>query len=151
MRRIIVDANMIFVFVVGQIDPGLLGVIKRAKEYRPGDYDLIFTYLSLFTEVILLPNTLTEASNLIDQMKGERRQECMALLACLSQASSEIYVPSALAAEQPEYPALGMSDAAILCALGKDTYLLTADRALFLAAILRNHEAQYFADLRQHE
>ena len=139
---------MIIVFVVGTINPKLLGVAKRVKGYRPNDYELISTYLSFFSEIILLPNIATEASNLLDHLKGEQRDDCMAFLKALTGIGSERYIASASAAEQPEYMALGITDAAILCALQSDTYLLTADWALYLAATYRGREAQYFDDLR---
>lgn len=140
---------MLVLFVIGSVDPTLLGVAKRVKEYRPSDYDLVYTYTSLFSEVILLPNTISEASNLLDHLKGERRELCMERLALLAKGSTERYVASVFAMEQPEYMVLGVADAAVLCALESDTYLLTADRELYLAALYRNCEAQYFPELRE--
>lgn len=139
---------MLVLFVIGSVDPKLLGVAKRVKEYRPSDYDLIYTYVALFSEVVLLPNIVSEASNLLDHLKGERRELCMERLALLVKGSSERYVASDYAMEQPEYMALGVADAAILCALERDTYLLTADNELYLAALYRNCEAQHFQELR---
>ena len=139
---------MLVLFVAGSVDPKLLGVAKRVKEYSPSDYDLLFTYLNLFSDVVLLPNITSEASNLLDHLKGERRELCMERLALLVKGSSERYVASALAMERPEYMALGVADAAALCVLEPDTYLLTADRKLYLAALYRNCEAQYFGDVR---
>lgn len=139
---------MLVVFVIGSVEPKLLGIAKRVKEYRPSDYDLIYAYLSLFSEVILLPNIVSEASNLLDHLKGERREDCMGVLAQLVKGSSERYVASVFAMEQPEYMALGVADAAVLCALEHDTYLLTADRELYFAALYRNREAQHFQELR---
>ena len=102
----------------------------------------------MFSEVILLPNIVSEASNLLDQLKGERRELYMERLALLVKGSSERYVASGYAMEQPEYMALGVADAAILCALERDTYLLTADNELYLAALYRNCEAHHFQELR---
>ena len=140
---------MLVVFVVGSVDPKLLGVVKRVKEYRPSDYELIYAYLSLFSEVVLLPNTISKASNLLDHLKGARREYCMERLAQLVQESSERYIASVSAVQQPEYMALGVVDAAILCALDSGTFLLTADRELYLAALYRNCEAQYFQEFRE--
>ena len=148
MPKLIIDANMLLVFIVGSINPNLLGVAKRVKEYRPSDFDVLSTYLGCFTEIILLPNTVSEVSNLLDHLKGDRRQDCMVFLAGLASTGSEKYIASSIAALQPEYMALGMTDSAILCALEKDTYLLTADNELYLAAICRSQEAQHFGDLR---
>jgi hypothetical protein len=146
--KLVVDANMLLVFVVGSVDHSMLGVAKRVKEYRPEDYDILYTYLSLFSEIILLPNTVSEVSNLLDQFTGERRRTCMELLAALTASRSETYIASDIAAQQPEYLALGITDAAILCILQKDTYLLTSDFDLYLAALCRSHDAQLFGDLR---
>ncbi len=139
---------MLLVFIVGSVNPKLLGVAKRVKEYRPSDFEILYTYLSLFSEIILLPNTVSEVSNLLDHYAGDRRQNCMELLAILTSSRSEQYVASDIAAQQPEYMALGITDAALLCALGKDIYLLTSDLNLYLAALYRSHEAQHFDDLR---
>ena len=138
MPKLVLDANMIVVFVIGQVDPRLLGVAKRVKEYQPTDFELIATYLNFFTEIILLPNTLTEASNLLGHLGGERRDLGLAFLGTLAQ-TGERYVASVMAAQRPEYPALGLTDAAILCALGPDTALLTADWPLCLAASCQGH------------
>lgn len=140
---------MLVLFVIGSVDPKLLGVAKRVKEYRPSDYDLLYTYLSMFGEIVLLPNTISEASNLLGHLKGQQRELCMERLALLAKGSSERYVASVFAMEQPEYMALGVADAAMLCVLERDTYLLTADRELYLAALYRNCEAQHFQDLRE--
>lgn len=139
---------MLLLFIVGSVDPKLLGIAKRVKEYRPSDYDILYTYLSLFSEIILLPNTVTEVSNLLDHYVGDRRENCMALLAALASSRSEKYIPSDIAVQQPEYMALGITDTAILCALEKDTYLLTSDFDLYLAALCRSQGAQRFDDLR---
>jgi hypothetical protein len=146
--KLVVDANMLLVFIVGSVDPKLLGVAKRVKNYRPGNFDILYTYLSLFSEIILLPNTVSEVSNLLDHYTGDRRQYCMELLAALASTRSEKYIASGIAAQQPEYMALGMTDAAILCALEADTYLLTSDFNLYLAALCRSHAAQSFDELR---
>ncbi len=148
MPRLVVDANLLLVFIIGTVDANLLGVAKRVKQYRPEDYNILYTYLSLFTEIIVLPNTVSEASNLLDHLSGGRRQYCMEILAALALSGSEKYVPSRIASQQQEYSALGITDAAILCALEPGTYLLTSDWELYVAALCRSHEAQYFNDLR---
>ncbi len=135
-------------FCYRQRQPRIIGKIKRAKEYGPDDYRLIYDYLNLFDEIVILPNTITETSNLLDHVKGERRQACMSVLTAITKAGSEQFIRSADAAEQPEFMELGVMDCAILCALKADTYLLTADLDLYIAASCRAPEAQYFDYLR---
>ena len=139
---------MLVVFIIGSVEPKLLGIAKRVKEYRLSDYDLIYAYLSLFSEVVLLPNIVSETSDLLDHLKGEQRENCMEFFAQFIKINSERYVASASAVELPEYMALGVADAAILCALERDTYLLTADREFYFAALYRHRKAQYFQELR---
>ncbi len=110
---------MLVLFVIGGVDPKLLGDAKRVKEYRPSDYELVYIYANEFSEIVLLPNTISEASDLLDQLKGGRRERCMERLAQLVKGSSERYIASVSAMEQPEYMALGVADAAILCIAGK--------------------------------
>ncbi len=150
MPKLVLDANMLIVFVVGTVEPKLLGSIKRVKEYQPTDFDLLSTYLNLFDEIILLPKTISEASNLLRHVKGERRQDCLYVLASIARSGVGRYLPSVLAVEQPEYQSLGVTDAAILCVLDEDTFLLSADLDLCLAATFRSREAQYFWHLRQY-
>jgi len=89
--KLVVDANMLLLFIVGSTNPQLLGVAKRVKEYRPSDYAILFTYLSTFSEIILLPNTVTEVSNLLGYLAPDRRQRCMELLALLT-ADFDLYL-----------------------------------------------------------
>ena len=148
MPRLVLDTNVLLPFIIGTVDPDLLGSAKRLKEYCPDDYEIITTYIGLFQDVILLPNIVTETSNFLGQLTGERRKRSMSLLADLAASSRETYVESAVAFRQPECLELGVTDAAILCVLDRSTYLLTSDFSLYVAAISRERNAQYFEDLR---
>lgn len=148
MPRLVLDANMLVLLAVGSVDPGLLGIARRVKEYRPADYETMNLYLAYFREIVVLPNTVSEASNLIGQINGGGRRRCIDFLATLVRTGRELYVESGLAVVQPEYAALGVTDAPILCVLDVDTHLLTADFRLYLAATARHQNAKLFADLR---
>ena len=148
MHRLIIDTNMLVVFTIGSVDPNFLGRIQRVKEYRPDDYEIIFIYISHFSKVILLPNIVSETSNLLSQMTGDRRELCMTKLASLVQESTEVYIESCLAVTQPEFIDLGATDTSILCALNDNTSLLTADLKLYLAALCRSQSVQRFQELR---
>lgn len=91
---------------------------------------------------------MTETSNFLGQMKGDRRVRALTLMASLIAASDECYVQSAVACVRPEYLELGIMDAAILCLLDGNTYLLTNDLPLYLSAVSQGHNAQYFDELR---
>ena len=81
-------------------------------------------------------------------MKGDQRQDCLERLTQLTRVSMERYIMSSVAAEQPEFIELGITNAAILCALEDGIHLLTADLDLYLAALSRGHSVQRFVSLR---
>ena len=145
---LVLDTNMLIVFIIGSIDPNLLGKAKRVKEYNYDDYELIFTYVNFFSDVVLLPNIVSETSNILCQMNGERRNICLSRLANFVCSSNETYIESSFVVNQKEYIELGATDTSILCALDSNTYLLTADLSLYLAALCRKQNAQQFQDLR---
>lgn len=146
--ELILDANVLCAFIVGQVDPELLGSQKRVKEYKPSDHELIVRYVALFKKIILLPNVTTEACNLLDHFKGQRRQDCLQRLLFLVEGADERYVPSREMTKHPEYMNLGMTDCAILHLLASGTYLLTADRPLWATAQRLGCQAEHIADLR---
>ena len=148
MPALALDTNMLFLFIVGSINRDLLGAIKRLKDFRSDDYAAIEAYVATFSTFVLLPNVVTETSNFIGQLSGKRQEDCRMFLATLIDCSIERYVPSSVATKQAEYRYLGLTDAAILCVLDDGTYLLTSDSRLYVAAMARTGNAQYFDNLR---
>jgi hypothetical protein len=59
--------------------------------------------------------------------------------------AEERYTPSAAAAARPEFPLLGLADAATLELLGTDAVLLTDDAALYEAALRAGRRAELFS------
>ena len=76
-----------------------------------------------------LPNVLTEALNHLGADSDYSRWAPVFLADW-----PESYVSSATVMEQPEYRYLGLTDTAILLALGPSDWLITADAKLHIAA-----------------
>lgn len=137
MRRpgYFVDANLLVLLVVGAVNSDLIARHRRLDEYSAADYQMLLALLfSRGNQVFVTPNTLTEASNLLRQHREPERSLLMAGLRCLINASAEIVIPSAPAAAHPQFPRLGLTDAALLEAVSAETPLITADSALYSAA-----------------
>jgi hypothetical protein len=146
VARLVLDTNALLLFVIGTVDRTLLGRAKRVKQFVPDDHDLVFTYLSLFEQIHVTPHTATETSNLLSHLPGERRRDCLGLLAHLCR--DEIHVASVVAAEREEFLELGLTDSALLSLCAEGIALLTEDEPLFAAAAAQGFDVQRFSDLR---
>lgn len=133
-NRLLIDANLLVLLVVGMTARRLVRKHKRLREFSEDDYDLLTALLSAVDEVVVTPNTLTEASNLLKQHRDPERSSFLDGLKAVIKSSKEITVPSADASDNHAFRRLGLADAAILEIVSKDTKLLTVDLDLWKAA-----------------
>ena len=150
---IILDANLLALLIVGLARPDLVGQHKRVKRYSLRAYDLLAERLTLAANVVVTPNTLTEASNLLARGLEPDRGQIMATLQAFIRDVEQItgrvgvverYLPSTAAAARSEFIRLGLADSVALEASTKDTTLLTDDLELYHAALDCGQEAEYF-------
>jgi len=134
MSRLMLDANLLVVLMVGLREPDQVGQHKRTRAYSPEDFDLLKSLVDGADEVVVTTNVLTECSNLLRQTSEPAASELMQLLAMLIGQSEERYCPSLTASQHPDFPRLGLTDTAILESIGDDLPLLTVDLDLYLAA-----------------
>lgn len=125
-----VDANLLVLLAVGDEGRDMIPKHKRLDGYSAGDYDFLRSLLSRVRRVLVTPNALTEASNLIRQHGESERSRFMRRLRGIILESEEIVVPSATAAANSSYEKLGLTDAALLEAATSETLLLTVDAEL---------------------
>ena len=64
-KGVLIDTNLLLVLLVGNIDLRLIGKTARTDKYSSADYERIRDLLVLFNRLILLPQVLTEAGNLL--------------------------------------------------------------------------------------
>ena len=137
MKQVLLDANLLILLVAGSVDSRIIMKHKRLNAYRVADYNLLVSTIKHFDKVLVIPNVLSEASNLLSQT--DERTARVLLLGLRKQivGSLESYIPSQAAAERPEFLRLGLTDAAILQCLIFDPArtLLTADLDLYMAAV----------------
>ena len=126
-----IDANLLVLLVVGRVDRGLVGKHRRARQFSPADYDRLSEAVEDMNRVFVTPNTLTEASNLLES--GDRR--FLSELRILIEESEEVTVASGDAARNVAFPKLGLSDAASIEAASPGRPLVTADLDLYAAAV----------------
>ena len=126
-----IDSNLLVLLVVGSVDRGLISRHRRSRRFSPDDYDRLLALLEPLDKVLVTPNTLTEASNLLSSGQDARP---VAHLRALIEDTEEVVVASRAAARNRMFGRLGLTDAALLEVVSAETPLITVDFDLYGAA-----------------
>jgi hypothetical protein len=145
---ILLDTNLLLLLVVGMTNKTYIAKHKRLQAFTVEDYEVLGSILAGAPSVLLLPNTITETSNLAANIADPARTEIFFTFKRLIQATGEQYVESRVASERLEYLRLGLTDAAILEALADEVAVLTTDLELVVAAQAKGHRALNFNHIR---
>jgi hypothetical protein len=149
MRRLIIDTQLLVLFVVGSASPAYIAQHKRLGAYSEQDFDLLLDVVGQYGEIVFTPNTLTEASNLLAQTHEPLRSKLFEVFRALIDEVHEDYVESRTASAGNVFLRLGLADAVLLVSDDVDQVLLTADLDLYLAAVAAKRSAVNFNHLRQ--
>lgn len=130
-KGILIDTNLLLLFVVGSLDPGLIPKVSRTANYSVQDFQIVTKVIDFFDIKITTPHILTEVSNLID------RNEIQGALRTFVSIVVERFVESSKVITHNMFSAFGLTDVAILD-ISKDNYLvLTNDGPLI--GLLKNN------------
>jgi hypothetical protein len=73
MPQVVLDANLLILLAGGTASKNYLGKQRRLYEYSNEDFELLIELIRPYTHIIVTPNTLTEASNIIDHIREPAR------------------------------------------------------------------------------
>jgi hypothetical protein len=149
MPAVILDSNLLVLFIIGRTSPELIERHRRLQAYSVSDFDLLIEFIAPMSQLIVTPNTLTETSNLLKHIAEPARAQIAATFRDFVRTADERYVESARAVDQSEFPRLWLTDAVVLTELHSHKVLLTADLNLYLAALRRGETAVNFNHLRE--
>lgn len=132
---VVVDANILVLLVVGSASKEYIAKHKRLRAYTVEDFELLGLIIADFSDIVLLPHILAEASSLARNIDNPARAKIQNALRTLIATATELPVPSVSGAERDEFDELGLTDSVILhlCNLtvdGVSPTLLTADTDL---------------------
>lgn len=122
-KSVIIDSNIMLLLVVGTTNKSYIKTHKRLQKFTEDNYDLLMSELGKYSEIILIPNIVTEVSNLIKQTnqddnsedkKHEVNRKIYATFSRLIKDYKENYIKSIDAFESDHYIDLGITDSAIL-------------------------------------
>ena len=131
------DTGLLMLFVVGATDRKLIAKHRRLKEFQEKDYDILIDKIGHVDKVLVTPNILTEASNLLDKHGEPERSRIFETLRIFIEEQEEIVVTSKVASQRKEFIRLGLTDAGLLEVISTSNPLITVDLALYLAATRR--------------
>ena len=145
-----IDTNLLVLLVVGETDKDLISKHRRTRAYRVQDYELLVKLINEADhQVLVTPNTLTEASNLLAQHQDPERSRIFDVLQALIEKTEEEVVESKVAARNSHFKRLGLTDAALLEIVSASNPLITTDLDLYLAASAKEAGAAFnFAHYR---
>ena len=147
---IILDANLLLLFVVGSTSRDYIQKHKRLQSYTDDDFILLRNMLSTASSIIVTPNTLTETSNLAGYIGDHARIKIYEVFRALVEApeNQECFIESRMAVARPEFVRLGLTDSVLLHIATESRTLLTADADLYLAALNKGLKASNFNHFR---
>jgi hypothetical protein len=110
---ILLDANLLLLYVVGAVDRDRIGKWKRTEKFLADDYDLLVAIVSRFERVVTTPNILTEVSNFLGQMDKRLIPPFLETFGASIAALTELHTPSNIIAVHPEFKKLRLTDTGI--------------------------------------
>jgi hypothetical protein len=145
-RSVVIDANLLVLLVAGNTDRNLIERHKNVT-YDEDGFDLLVETLEGYSQIVLTPNTLTEASNLLRQIGDPDCTRITFSLGEFIQGHDERYVVSKEATVENTFGRLGLTDAALMVLARTGAVLLSSDNDLYLAASRAGFEVVNFAHL----
>ena len=133
---VLLDANILVLLAVGTASPDYIAVHKNtADKFGIDDFALIAEIMADFSEIVVIPHVVAEASNLVGQIGNPRKALIQGALADWVSRVLELPIPSRDGIVHKEHLDLGITDAVLvhLCGIdlaGAVPTLLTIDEPL---------------------
>ena len=146
-QSVVIDANLLVLFVFVLTDRRLIGRHKNLSAYDEDGFDLLLEQLREYRHIVLTAQALTETSNLLRQIADPDRSRLMLVLKALIDGHEEHFIGSRDAASEPVFVRLGLTDAALIAAARRYGSIFSADKDLCVAAGRAGVEVLNFAHL----
>lgn len=153
-KNILLDANLLLVFLAGIVDIHLFGNFKRVEKFTSEDFDLLERILSRFTVLLTTPHILAEVGNLANSLSEHAKPDWYRVLVGLLLSEDQIpgvkehWTPAIQLARTPEFSKFGIADSAV-AALSEEALIVTDDYRLSNTLNKQGVSCLNFRDLRQ--
>lgn len=147
--ELLLDANLLLLYVVGSADRERITRFKRTDKFLPEDFDLLKSIMGGFRGLVTTPNVIAEVSNLLGQAPGALHEQLFRAFAGSISIVREEYVASVAAAATPIFLRLGITDAGISILAERECAILSDDLPLVLHLEQRGLPTRNFTLLRR--
>jgi len=145
-RGVLVDTNLLLVYLVGMLDPGRLSRFKTTAAFTADDFYLLAQLLHFLGSIVTTPNILTEVNSFSSQLPEAVKKVYYAGFAKRILLMQEHYIVSKQVSSLDSFARLGLTDLGI-AELARNKYLVLTDdskltyylHSLGIAAINFNH------------
>ena len=126
LTKVILDTNLLLLWLVARTDATLLHQFKRVQQFTNQDIELLGELLQPYRKFVTTPHILSETSNFLDQAPSWQRIALVNRLKDFIRSGVEVYRPADELIERDEFNALGLTDTAI-AQLSAEAVVLTVD------------------------
>jgi hypothetical protein len=137
---ILLDANLLLVYVVGVYDPEQIKRFKHTSAFTVDDFELLDRLLEHFRTVATTPPVLTEVSNFLGHLSGDPRRRCTAILQRLIPRLNEAHRASRELCEHPYFRQFRLTDTGI-AEVAANSYLVVTDDLPLYHALANDEQA----------
>lgn len=131
MRSVLLDTNVLLLFLVGRVDPNTLGT-KRLKAFDQVDLENLNGLVGHDLRHVSTPNILTEVSNFIGSGKQVISPRAQASLMKYVTDLHEIFTPAIDLQKTGAFVKFGLSDASVVeIVFQTKASVITVDSELF--------------------
>ena len=125
--RLLLDANVLLLWIVGSLNSALVGNHRRLSSFDSDDFALVEGLAAQISHHISTPHVLTEVSNHLGSGPQQMVRDGTAALDAYIANLDEILISAKIVAANPEFHALGLTDATILHFSGADIRVVSTD------------------------
>ena len=142
-RGVLLDANVLVVYVVASVDRRLVGRLKATKDYRGRDAALLSAIVASAGRLVTTPHVLTEVNGLLN-IGGPDRHRVLGALAEVTGKAEEVYRAARRVSADSAFRRLGLTDAAILDLAAGGPLVVSADGDLCNELLSRGAGALHY-------
>lgn len=146
-RYITLDCNVLILLVIGSIGKIHIGKFKRTNIFQDKDYDLLIKLLSK-SNIILTPNVVSEASNLLESYSIKGQKVGLLGLKSIIEIVGETYNKSNELTKLGSYLKFGLSDSSIDVLCQNNVIPITVDFPLYGYLVSKSYPVINFNHIR---
>ncbi|MBA7548532.1 hypothetical protein ES705_40993 [subsurface metagenome] len=146
-KYVTLDCNIFILFVIGTLGKQHIQKFKRTRIFKEEDFDVLISLLSE-SIVILTPNVLTEASNLLESYKVGGQNIGLKGLKIIIESIEESYEKSNNLIELVSFEKFGLSDSSIDNLCQNNVIAITVDLPLYGYLVSKSYPVINFNHVR---